>query len=260
MINKATNQSIELLPVGELLVGAYQRPTNTAQVDKIAAGFDGAKLGLPVVSFREGKYHLLNGAHRVAALRKIGYEKAMCIVLSGLAYKDEAEYFRTQNQNTRPLTRYNLFKAGLESGDGMCVQIDRIARANGFIVGMSGKSFDNISAIYALITVCGVYGFAVLDTTLRLLRDTWEGVNNATRREFIVGLAEFVNRFGPARFAQRMKFRNIGEIWQDYLAETSHANRASSDPAMRRAFCRALVRHYNKGLSANSKKRLAMEG
>ena len=150
---KATNQTIRMLPVGELLVGGYQRPTNTAQVERIAAHFDEAKLGLPIVSERDGKYHLLDGAHRTAALRKIGYTHAMCLVLTGLSYQDEADYFRTQNQNSRPLTRYNLFKAGLEAGEEICVKIDEITRANGFTVGMSASRFNNIAAIYALTTI-----------------------------------------------------------------------------------------------------------
>ncbi len=259
MIERATSQTIQLLPVGALQVGGYQRPTNTAQVEKIAAHFDEAKLGLPIVSVRDGKYHLLDGAHRVAALRKIGYTHAKCIVLTGLSYQDEADYFRTQNQNTRPLTKYNLYKAGLESGDEMCVKIDRITRANGFSIGMSFGKFNNISAIFALTTICTVYGDQTLDETLKLLRATWEGINNVTRREFLVGTAEFVHRFGPAQFAERMQFKSLAEIWQDYLTESSHSNRTSSDPAMRKAFCRVLVRHYNKGLAANSKKRLVME-
>lgn len=259
MIEKATNQTILQLPIGMLQVGGYQRPTNTAQVDKIAAHFDEAKLGLPIVSERDGQYHLLDGAHRVAALRKIGYTHAKCLVLTGLSYQDEAEYFRTQNQNSRPLTRYNQYKAGLESGNEQCVQIDRIAHVNGFNVGMSYKNFNSIAAIHALTTICSVYGYDTLEKTLGLLRATWEGINNVTRREFLVGTAEFVHRFGTAQFAERMKFRSIAEIWQDYLAESSHSNRNSSDPAMRKAFCHVLIRHYNRGLSANSKKRLVME-
>ena len=257
---KSTNQAIRMLPVDDLAVGGYQRTTNTTQVDKIAAAFDEAKLGLPIVSERGGKYNLLDGAHRIAALRKIGYTHAMCIVLMGLTYQDEANYFRTQNQNSRPLTKYNLFKAGLEANDEMCVMIDRICRKHDFVVGMSAKSFNNIAAIYALTTICAVYGYDVLDTTLALIRATWEGVNNAIRREFLVGTAEFVHRFGTVKFAERMRFKNIAAIWQDYLAETSHNTRQSSDPAMRKAFCRVLVRHYNHGLGSNSKMRLAMEG
>ena len=260
MIEKATNQTLKLLPIGELQVGGYQRPTNTAQVEKIAAHFDEAKLGLPIVSARDGKYHLLDGAHRVAALRKIGYTHALCIVITGLSYQDEADYFRTQNQNSRPLTKYNLFKAGLESGDEMCVQIDRITRANGFMVGMSANRFNYIAAIYSLTTICTVYGYEVLDTTLALIRATWDGINNATRREFLVGIAEFVNRYGTVKFAERMRFKNLATIWQDYLVETGHANRQASDPMMRKAFCRVLVRHYNQGLNPNSKNRLTMEG
>ena len=259
MTEKATNQTIRLLPIGELQVGGYQRPTNTAQVEKIAAHFDEAKLGLPIVSARDGQYHLLDGAHRVAALRMMGYTHAMCIILTGLSYQAEADYFRTQNQNSRPLTKYNLFKAGLESGDELCVQIDRITCANGFMVGMSFRGFNNISAIFALMTIYTVYGAQTLDETLKLLRTTWEGINNVTRREFLVGTAEFVHRFGPAQFAERMRFKSIAEIWQDYLTESGQSHRTSADPAMRKAFCRVLVRHYNKGLSANSKKRLVME-
>lgn len=260
MTERATNQTIRLLPVGALQVGGYQRPTNTAQVEKIAAHFDEAKLGLPIVSERGGKYHLLDGAHRVAALRKIGYTHAMCNVLAGLTYQDEADYFRTQNKNTRPLTKYNLFKAGLEAGEEMCVRIDAILRANGFAVGMSARGFNNIPAIFALTTICTVYGFQTLDETLKLIRTTWDGINNATRREFLVGVAEFVHRYGTVKFADRMRFKNLAAIWQDYLAETSHANRQASDPTMRKAFCRVLVRHYNQGLNAKSKNRLKLEG
>ncbi len=75
-----------------------------------------------------------------------------------------------------------------------------------------------------------------------------------------MGVAEFVHRYGTVKFADRMRFKNLAAIWQDYLAETSHANRQASDPAMRKAFCRVLVRHYNQGLAANSRNRLKLEG
>lgn len=260
MNTKTTSHVTKMIPLDELLMGGYQRPTNTAQVEKIVANFDEAKLGFPIVSERDGKYHLLDGAHRVAAMRILGYTAAMCIVLSGLSYQDEAEYFRTQNQNSRRLTSYNLFKAGLESEDEMSVKINEITRSNGFTVGMSGRNFNSISAIFALITICSVYGSETLGETLRLLRSTWEGIANVTRREFLVGTAEFVARFGSVHFAERMRYKSIAEIWQDYLIESGHSNRIASDPAMRRAFCRVLVRHYNKGLASNSKMRLVMEG
>jgi len=254
---KYTNQVVRMIPIEELQVGGYQRPTNQAQVDRIAAAFDEAKLGIPIVSLRGGKYRLLDGAHRIAALRKLGYTHTLVIVLEGLTYQDECDYFRTQDRDSSDLTKYNLFISGLEAQDPLYVNIDRICRVNGFSVGLATHDFNTISAIHALTTICIVYGYDTLDTTLALIRRTWDGVTNTTRREFLVGVAEFVHRFGIVKFAGRMKYRSIAAIWQDYLAETSHSTRQTYSPAMRKAFCRVLVRHYNKGLG--SKNRLAME-
>ena len=256
---KATEQTIKMLPIGKLMIGGYQRPTNTARVNRIVAAFDEAKLGVLIVSARDGQHHLLDGAHRIAALRKMGYTHALCIVLTGLTYQDEAAYFRTQNRDTGPLSQYNLFKSGLEAGDEMCVMIDKICRGNHFIVGTSTTKPNTIVAIYALTTICAVYGYETLDATLATIRATWEGVSNAVRREFLVGVAEFVHRFGTDGFVAQMRFKNIASIWQEYLAETSHTNRQTSDPGMRAAFCRVLVRYYNKGLPSGSKKRLVLE-
>jgi hypothetical protein len=72
-----------------------------------------------------------------------------------------------------------------------------------------------------------------------------------------VGVAEFVKRFGDPGFAANMKNKSINHIWQEYMTNTSYHSRSSSDPSMRRAFCRALLTQYNKGLRAH--KRLEME-
>ena len=258
MNEKYTHQDIRMLPIEGLQMGDYQRPTTPSQVDNIASAFDEAKLGVPIVNLRDGKYHLLDGAHRIAALRKLGYTHTLFIVLTGLTYQDECDYFRTQDRNSSALTKYNQFISGLEAQDPLYVAIDQICRANGFTVGMSTHDFNTISAIFALTTICIVYGYDTLDLTLALIRSTWDGVNTVTRREFLMGVAEFVHRFGTVKFAERMQFKNIAAIWKDYLAETSLSARQSCTPAMRRAFCRALVYHYNKGLSA--KNRLVMEG
>jgi hypothetical protein len=260
MTKKFTQQTIKMLPIKDFIIGGYQLPINMGRVKSIVAEFDEARLGIPIVSLRGGKYHLVDGDHRITALRMIGVTHTLCLVLEGLNYEQEAEYFRTQNENSRPLTKYNLFKAGIEAGVELYVKIDEITHANGFAVSMGAKNFNSIGAIYALTTICSVYGYETLDKTLKLLRDTWNGISNVTRREFLVGTAAFINRYGTAQFAERLRFKSITEIWQDYLTEIGRANPTSADPLMREAFCRTLVRHYNKGLSNKSSKRLVMEG
>ncbi|MCL1831739.1 MAG: hypothetical protein FWG45_02360 [Oscillospiraceae bacterium] len=256
---KTTNQRIEEISLDCIKMGAYQRPTNSRQVMWITSEFDETWLGIPIVSERDGSYYLLDGNHRVAALRKQNYTHAKFIVLSGLSYEQEAAYFRVQNKNNRPLSKFNLFKAGLEAKDEMCVNIEKIALANGFKISGSRRDSNAITSIFALEIVVEVYGYEVLNDTLSLLGETWNGVKNATNREFIVGVADFVNRFGKQDFARRMKKQKLKDIWQYYIYLVPNGKRASNDPQMRKAFCRVLVDHYNAGIRPDSEKYLRME-
>lgn len=58
---------------------------NMKNVSGIVRDFDPAKLGVLVVSHRpDGTYSILDGQHRLTALRKLGFAAANCIVLEGM--------------------------------------------------------------------------------------------------------------------------------------------------------------------------------
>ena len=256
--NKTTNQNIQHIALTDMEPeSGYQRTTNPAQVDNIVKKFDETKLGTLTVSARGGKYHIIDGAHRAKALRKLGYSHAPCIVLAGMTFEQEAEYFRSQNEDKRLIKPLEFFKAGLVSGDADCVEIYRIIRTNGFNIGSGSKDFHRISAIQALFTITGEYGFETLDDTLFLIASTWNGVTKASQSESLLGVAEFVNRYGMADFADRMK-EKFSAIFYDYT-EAARTRASSSSVTARKKFCRVLVEHYNKGLAANSRKRLKWE-
>jgi hypothetical protein len=259
MNTKTTYQRVEEIALDKITMGAYQRETRNARVDKIVADFNETKLGMPVVSYRDGQYFLIDGNHRVAALRKLNYTSTKFIVLTGMTYEEEADFFRAQNDNQSPLSRYNLFNAGLQANVPLCVNIEKIVKDNGFRIGCSARDANVITAIYTLEIVATVFGFDVLDDTLALIRGTWGGVKTATNREFLVGVAEFVRRFGKRDFIRRMQEKSFAAIWHDYQVSAPIGSRSSSDPAMRKTFCRVLVNYYNKGLGSCSKNRLSME-
>jgi hypothetical protein len=98
---KMTNQRTQFIPLSDLCMDEYQRPTSTKQVNAISENFDESKLGFLTVSSRDGKYYILDGAHRATVMRKLGYTHANCLVLEGMTFEMEAEYFRTQNDNRR---------------------------------------------------------------------------------------------------------------------------------------------------------------
>ena len=254
---KTTNQRVASISLVKIEPSDYQRPTNTRQVANIVKNFDEAKLGTLTVSERNGKYYLIDGAHRSWALRNLGYTHVLCTVLSGLTYEQEADYFRKQNQDKRPLTPGDLFKAGLASGDIQCANINRIVRANGFRIGTGKKDFFRLMSIHALYTISEDFGYKALDDTLFLLANTWSGIAKASQSESLLGVAEFVHRYGIVEFAERMH-EKFAVVWYDYC-EAMRVHGSVGSSTSRKKYCRILVEHYNKGIVHNSKKRLKWE-
>jgi hypothetical protein len=141
MNKKITKQRFAFIALARIEPSAYQRTTNSAQVDGIVKNFDEAKLGTLTVSQRDGKIFVIDGQHRLSALRRLQYTHAPCEVLTGLTYEQEAEYFRTQGNGKRALKPLDLFKAGLISEDAKCLRINEIVKANSFTIGFAYKNF-----------------------------------------------------------------------------------------------------------------------
>ena len=252
MEKKTTKQKYAFVPLTQIEPGDYQRATNFVQVKNIVRNFDEAKLGTLTLSRRDGKYYIIDGAHRLSALRALGYTHALCEILEGLTYKDEADYFRRQGQDKRALRPIDLFKAGIIAGDEMCIGIREIVDSNDFKIGFNNKDFYQIGAVDALFTIVKEYGFAVLDDTLCLIANTWLEIPKATSGDCLLGVAEFVNKYGMASFAERLDNR-FSIIWHEYR-ETGKSARNSAKA--RKLFCRTLVKYYNRGLGSKSKDRL----
>lgn len=252
-ILKSTRQHIEHISLEECVPTNYQRTTNDRQVAGIAENFDEAKLGVLTVSLRDGKYHIIDGLHRSKALKQLGYTHALCAVLTGLTYEQEADYFRKQNQNKRVITTFDDFRAGLEAMDETCVRINEIASTYNFQIS-KGIGFFRIASIKALLYIVNEYGYDTLNNTLRLIAETWSGIPKASRCESLLGVAEFVNRYGILDFTERLRDK-FSVIYYDYT-EAMRVRGSAGSATSRMKFCRVLVAHYNQGLRTNSKKRL----
>ena len=252
MKKKATNQRFAFVPLAKIEPSDYQRSTKSAQVESIIKNFDEAKLGTLTVSLRDEKYCIIDGAHRLSALRALKYTHALCEIISGLTFEQEADYFMRQNQDKRPLKPVDLFKAGIIAGDEKCLGINEIVKANSFSIGFAYKNFYQIGAIHALFSIVEDYGFKTLDNTLCLLANTWAGIAKATSGDCLLGVAEFVHRYGVGEFDKRLS-DSFPVVWYEYKETVRRTQKSSK---ARKSFCRILVEHYNKGLGARSKKRL----
>lgn len=162
------------VPINQMKVNPLaQRELNPARVDRLANEFDLEQMGFPTVSMRESSYFIIDGQHRIEALRAIGFgdESIQCQTYEGLTEQDEAEMFLKLNDYLA-IPVIPKFRAALTAGRQAESDIDRIVRSLGLIV-----SKDSLpGAIRAVGTLKRVYarsGPGVLSRTLRLVRDAY---------------------------------------------------------------------------------------
>jgi len=172
-----------------------------------------------------------------------------------MTYEQEADFLRKQDENKRRISKFDDFKAGIQAKDQKCLEIDEILRENGFQIGRGG--FFKINSIRSLFTIVNDYNYKTLDDTLFLLAHTWSDIKESSNSEFLLGVAEFVSRYGTVEFTERLK-NKFSVICYDY-AEIMRMRGSITLNTPRKKLCRIFVEHYNKGIHANSKKRLNWE-
>ena len=262
---KEAAQQIQMVPLMSIVTEEYQRALNMKNVSGIVKEFDPAKLGVLVVSHRvDGTYAILDGQHRLAALRNMGYTSANCIVLEGMTVQQEADYFRRQNENKQSLRIVDTFNASIWADEEESVKIYHIMGKYGFRLGKSGQPMC-ICAIGALQLIIRQFGETVLELVLQSISETWPHDTCILRREMLAGLGEFWKRYAdvitPQQFDARMQTKFPVELHQELRRRTQGKATPSSafSKSIRFTACAVLVDAYNKGLRIGSKNRLKLE-
>jgi hypothetical protein len=150
-----------------------QRDLNQARVSKLAAAFDPEQMGTPTVSHRGSWYYLIDGQHRIAALKlwlaRWEDQQVQCWCYEGLTEAQEAEVFLKLN-DTLPVRAFAKFKVSVQAGRDAEADVDRIVRALGLRV---ARGSGGISAVATLRRVYARGGPAVLSRALRIIRDAY---------------------------------------------------------------------------------------
>jgi hypothetical protein len=162
------------VPIPKMRVSPVaQRQVNQARVDYIAANFDPEQIGTPTVSERDGAFFVIDGQHRIEALKAIGWgdQSVQCWTYTGLTEQEEADKFDRLN-DVLAVHAFDRYRTRVTAGREVECDIDRIVRANGLVV-----SRDSIpGAIGAVGTLRRVYsrsGPSTLARTLRIIRDAY---------------------------------------------------------------------------------------
>ena len=150
-----------------------QRDLNQSRVDKLAADFDLEQLGTPTVNERGGHFYIIDGQHRVEALKQMGWgdQQIQCWTYKGLTETEEAEKFLKLN-DVLTVNSFAKFKVGVQAGRAEETDIDHIVRAAGLRISRD-KGDGAIQAVGTLRRVYRRGGAAALSRALRIVRDAY---------------------------------------------------------------------------------------
>lgn len=150
-----------------------QRDLRQARVDHIAAEFDPEQIGTPTVNLRDGHFYVIDGQHRIEALKQMGWgdQQIQCWVYEGLSEEDEADRF-LKLSDTLPIDAFSKFRIAVKAGREVECDIDRIVRANGLKVSRD-KLDGSTQAVGTLRRIYSRSGASVLARTLRIARDSY---------------------------------------------------------------------------------------
>lgn len=235
-----------------------QREFRKAHGDRIAAELDLNKLGVPVLNHRDGIYWILDGQHRIYALKTFGFDDKDlidCEVYEGLTDAEAADIFLGRDDR-RAISQFDKFHVSCTAGRRRENDIRRVVEANGLKIGRS-KEENTIGAIGALAKVYDRSGDVVVGQVTRVLKNAFAGDPSAFAPELIVGLGNVFNRYNGRTDERELAAR---------LADTPHGvrgllRRAESQrerTGNQKAQCVAatVVDIYNKGLGPRAKNRL----
>lgn len=152
-----------------------QRDLNPSRVDKLATEFDPEQLGSPTVNHREDHFWVIDGQHRIEALKTwLGDwegQHVQCWCYDGLTEEEEAEIFLKLN-DTLSVQAFAKFRIGVQAGRADETEVDRVVRQCLLRVSQD-KGDGAIGAVGTLMKVYRRGGGATLARTLLIVRDAY---------------------------------------------------------------------------------------
>ncbi len=151
------NSSLQNVQLSKLRVApGAQREFNEARATYLMANFDPEMLGYPVVSQRSGHFYIIDGQHRVEAVKRWlgdGWEKQniSCRVYTGLSESDEAAMFLELN-NVLTVVAFDKFKVAVKAGRGDESAVSKVVESVGLHIAREKKD-TSVSCVSTLLKV-----------------------------------------------------------------------------------------------------------
>lgn len=179
----------------------YQRHVEPEDVDDLIRKWDPTLLTPLVVSYRDREFRVVDGQHRIAAIRKMAGNHdvaVLCLVYYDLTYEKEAALYYKLDQAKGQLRSGHAIKALLEScTNPEIIDVYRRIEAAGFVWALGGPTNEEyeIVATRALINAYRLLGGETFSRLLLLIAETWHGSPHSLKASVFTGMALFLKTY-----------------------------------------------------------------
>lgn len=183
------------VPIAEMAVTpTAQRDLRTHRVAHLVSNFDPEQIGNPTVNHRDGVYYVVDGQHRIEAMKAVGWgdQAVQCWTYEGMSEAEEAESFLKLNDKLTVST-FDKFKVGVQAGRVAESDVDRIVRFHGLHIAR-GDAAGVVGCPGTLLKVYKMCGPGVLSRTLNVVS---QGFGDVGLDAYVIeGVALMLARYG----------------------------------------------------------------
>ena len=245
--------AIKNIPFNQLGKAGYNRGINRGHVNRIKRNFHEDMVQPAIVSFRDGKYWIIDHQHQTQAIYELNGSDPntliMCDVKTGLTYEQEADLYYRLNTGTKSLSFAEKLIGRIEANDPEAVDFRDTVEACGYVI--SGGANNTLRAAS---TAWKVYskenGKDALTEILTLTLACWPNDRNSADSRIIDGIALFLkhhkSEYKRERFVKAMSMTTPSMIVRNATA----FYRQTTNKLFTMPYCTytELVSCYNAGL------------
>jgi hypothetical protein len=239
----------------------YASPINVRRVQSLAEQWDPLRCLDVVLSMRDdGRFAIIDGAHRQAACAARGNQPPVlpARVFIDLSLIQEAELFRSFNEDRRHPTRMDIFRAAWAAERVHARVIRSTCQEAGFDVAMDGHGANRIDAVSALEQMYTKVGQRGLLDILRIIAEAWGtdgSIKHTTHTWVLLGLMNFWARYVDSANWDRswLVARLRASLPEIVLGHSQKHRTQKSGVTPPLAVGRVLLETYNHGRSAHKR-------
>lgn len=241
------------LRFNQLGKAGYNRGINRAQVNKIKKDFHDYMVQPAIVSYRDGKYWIIDGQHRSQAQYEMNdcdpNTKILCDVRTGMTYEEEADLYIRLNTAPKILTFKDKLTGLVESKDSTALQFRDTVESCGYVI--DGRSSTTLRALSTTWRIFNKHdGEKELKQILELAYACWPANQMGAHSSMIDGLALFLKHHGGEYNRERF-IKALSPIDPREIIRKSKAFYKQMDSkAFTQPYCTytTLINSYNAGL------------